>query len=692
MVRYGITIFLGAFLIFQVQPIISRAILPWFGGSPSVLTTCMLFFQVMLVVGYGYAHFVSSRLSVRNFTLLHFALLAIALFFLPITPSEFWKPVAGEEPTLRLLLLLLVTISLPYLLLSASSPVLQWWFHRQHQETPYRLFALSNVGSLLGLVSYPFLVEPILTVSQQSGVWSVSFVLYALCVAWCGAPFLKKPKKEALKAMARAKGEAPESVSTPTLVREWVPWILLPACASLLLLAITNQICQNIAVVPLLWILPLSLYLVSFILCFNRNRRYNRRIWAPLFLLSTCAVLYALLLGMPMLLQVAVYSSLLFSACMLCHGELAYLKPPPEKLTLYFLLISIGGACGGFAVSVIAPLMFNDYWELHIGIVFTALLVGFFFFRGSIRQKGFYHRIIVAGWYTAVLIISVFLWRDFSDRTRSTIEQLRNFYGTLSVTKENTGLETEKHILFHGSIVHGMQYTSEGRRNYPTTYYSLRSGLNYAIRRHPKRSAREVNPRNFTPMRIGVVGLGVGTAAIYGLPEDLIRFYEIDPDVKTVADEHFTYLQNSLAELEFDIGDARTMLESQAPQNFDVLIVDAFSGDAIPAHLITSEAFELYLRHLNDSGVLAIHISNKFMDLKPLILGLTQKAKRAIGWIPSEEDTPRGVFEADWILVAKDPGFFEDEQVRSVLRPFPNYPEYIVWTDDFSNLFDLLAY
>ena len=260
------------------------------------------------------------------------------------------------------------------------------------------------------------------------------------------------------------------------------------------------------------------------------------------------------------------------------------------------------------------------------------------------------------------------------------------------MTKENTGLETEKHILFHGSIVHGMQYTSEGRRNYPTTYYSLRSGLNYAIRRHPKRSAREVNPRNFTPMRIGVVGLGVGTAAIYGLPEDLIRFYEIDPDVKTVADEHFTYLQNSLAELEFDIGDARTMLESQAPQNFDVLIVDAFSGDAIPAHLITSEAFELYLRHLNDSGVLAIHISNKFMDLKPLILGLTQKAKRAIGWIPSEEDTPRGVFEADWILVAKDPGFFEDEQVRSVLRPFPIYPEYIVWTDDFSNLFDLLAY
>jgi hypothetical protein len=224
MVRYGITIFLGAFLIFQIQPIISRAILPWFGGSPSVWTTCMLFFQVMLVAGYGYAHFVSRKLSARNFTILHFALLAIALLFLPITPSEFWKPIAGEEPTLRLMLLLLVTVSLPYLLLSASSPVLQLWFHEQYQVTPYRLFALSNVGSLLGLLSYPFLVEPILSVRQQSNFWSINFVLYTLCFVWCGATFLKKPKKE-LKAIARAnsKVHASPSISTPTLSNEWVP-------------------------------------------------------------------------------------------------------------------------------------------------------------------------------------------------------------------------------------------------------------------------------------------------------------------------------------------------------------------------------------------------------------------------------------------------------------------------------------
>lgn len=690
MVRFGITIFLGAFLVFQVQPIISKAILPWFGGSPSVWTTCMLFFQVMLMAGYGYAHFVSRKLSVRNFTIVHFALLTIALVFLPITPAEFWKPIAGEEPTVRLLLLLLVTISLPYLLLSSSSPVLQLWFHRQHQKTPYRLFALSNAGSLLGLLSYPFLVEPTLTVRQQSGFWSVCFVLYALCFAWCGASFLKKPKKEELKAMARTKDKVHESISTPTPFREWVPWIILPACASLLLLAITNQISQNIAVVPFLWILPLSLYLISFIICFNRARAYNRRIWAPLFLISTGIVLYARIINMPMILQVAAYSMLLFSACMLCHGELARLKPPPEKLTLYFFLISIGGALGGLFVSVIAPLLFNNYWELHFGIVFTSLLVGFFFFRGKVRQKEFSKRFSVGGWYIAVLIISIFLWRDFSDRTSSTIEQLRNFYGTLKVTEENVGLETEKHILFHGDIVHGMQYTAKVRRNHPTTYYGLKSGLNYAIRRHPKRSAREADPRNFTPMRIGAVGLGVGTVAAYGLPDDLIRFYEIDPDVKAVADKHFTYLKNSLAQLEFDIGDARTLLESQAPQNFDVLIVDAFSGDAIPVHLITSEAYQLYLRHLNDSGVLAIHVSNKFMDLKPLLLGLTQQAKLEVGWIQSEEDNTHGAFEADWILVSKDPNYFDDKIVQSALRPFPNYPEYIVWTDDFSNLFEVL--
>lgn len=692
MVRYGITIFLGAFLLFQVQPIISRAILPWFGGSPSVWTTCMLFFQVMLVAGYGYAHYVAGRFSARNFAMLQFALLILALLFIPITPSEFWKPIGGEAPALRLLLLLFATISLPFLLLSASSPVLQWWFHQQHQVTPYRLFALSNAGSLLGLLSYPFLVEPALTVKQQSIFWSFGFVLYVLCFAWCGAGFLKKPKQQAVQGKAGGKQtrSASQTRPTPTSPGEWVPWLLLPGCASLLLLAITNEISQNISVVPFLWILPLSLYLISFILCFNRSRPYNRAVWAPLFLIATGTVLCALIIGMPMVWRVAAYSGLLFSACMLCHGELARLKPPPEKLTLYFLLISIGGALGGVSVSIVAPLVFNDFWELHVGIVFTAFLVGLFFFRGKMGQKGIYRKCAAAGWYTAVLLSGIFLWRDFSRGTGSTIEQLRNFYGTLTVTEENVGLVTEKRILYHGDIVHGMQYTAEGRRNYPTTYYGLKSGLNYAIRRHPKRSAREADPSNFSPMRIGVVGLGVGTAAIYGLPEDLVRFYEIDPDVKTVAEKYFTYLNNSLAQVEFAIGDARTRLESQAPQNFDVLIVDAFSGDAIPVHLITLEAFQLYLRHLNDGGVLAIHVSNKFMDLKPLILGLTKETKRAIGLVRSKETDTYGAFDADWVVVAKDPRYFDDKVVQAALHPFPDYPELVVWTDNFSNLLDVL--
>lgn len=692
MFRYGLTIFLGAFLIFQVQPILSRAILPWFGGSPSVWTTCLLFFQVMLVAGYGYAHFVSGKLSARNFTLLHFVLLAVALFFLPISPSESWKPIAGEAPTLRLLLLLLVTISLPYVLLSASSPLLQKWFHKQHQETPYRLFALSNAGSLLGLLSYPFLFEPTLSVRAQSSFWSISFFLYVICFVWCGAKTLKKPKKEALKAMARARVGEQEDQMKPasTPFNEWFPWVLLPACASLLLLAITNQISQNISVVPFLWVLPLSLYLLSFILCFSGTWSYNRRLWTPLFILSTGVVLYSRLVGLPMVFQMVVYAALLLSACMLCHGELARLKPSPERLTLYFFLVSIGGAMGGLSVSVVAPMLFNDYWELHLGIVLTFLLIGWFFYRGAVGQGKGAKNTSAVGWTVALLIIGFFLWRDVSERTHATIDQVRNFYGTLRVTEEDVGLITEKRVMFHGDIVHGMQYTAKERRNHPTTYYGLESGLNYAIRRHPKRSAREANPRDFIPMRIGVVGLGVGTAAIYGLPEDVIRFYEIDPEVKGVAEEHFTYLQNSLAQLEFDLGDARTVLENQDPQNFDVLIVDAFSGDAIPVHLITSEAFRLYLRHLNEKGVLAFHVSNKFMDLKPLILGLTKQAKLTIGYIPSSEDANRGTFEAHWILVSKDPDYFGDEVVRSALRPFPEYAEYVVWSDDFSNLLDLL--
>ncbi|HEX2099328.1 MAG TPA: hypothetical protein VHF69_01625, partial [Candidatus Synoicihabitans sp.] len=371
---YAITVFTGAFLLFQVQPLIGKFILPWFGGSPGVWTACLLFFQTLLLGGYAYAHVLTSKFAPTRQAVIHLGLLVVALAFVPIAPAEAWKPGPAEDPTGRILLLLAATIGLPYFVLSATGPLLQRWFSQTHAGvSPYRLYALSNVGSLLALLSYPFLVEPWLTRHQQAWLWSAGLILF---VGVCGSCAWR------LRRLARAGRVAAATVETaraerPTPAAQAL-WITLPAVASILLLAVTNKLCQDVAVIPFLWILPLALYLISFILCFDHPRWYRRGLFATLVTLAIGVVCYLLFEGngAPLEQQVIGYLVLLFTACMLCHGELYRLKPAPAYLTRYFLAIAAGGAAGGLFVGLAAPYLFSQYWELHVGLWSLAYVMG----------------------------------------------------------------------------------------------------------------------------------------------------------------------------------------------------------------------------------------------------------------------------------------------------------------------------
>ncbi|MGE0377712.1 MAG: spermidine synthase, partial [Planctomycetaceae bacterium] len=604
---FAATIFGSAFLLFQVQPLISRFILPWFGGSPAVWSTCMLFFQVVLFGGYLYAHLISTGLSSRWQAVVHAALLLTAAILLPITPDESWKPQAAENPTLRILLLLAASVGLPYFLLSSTGPLLQRWFSLQAPGvSPYRLYALSNVGSLLALVTFPFLVEPAFSSPMQAAIWSWGFrgfvLLCCVCAArqWSISPTVRP----------RVATRGLEMGGSPSWGDRSM-WFGLAAVASVMLLATTNQVCLDVATVPFLWILPLTIYLLSFILCFDGNRWYSRKTYVAMLFVSLIAVINTLMGGVnvSIILQVLVYLIGLFFCCMVCHGELASQKPGVRHLTSFYLLLSAGGATGGVFVGLIAPYVFAGYWELHVGLLACLLVTPLVYYRdqASVLYRGASRPI----WTTILVTVSLLgvgLARHAWGMLGESIAVSRNFYGVLRV-EDNA--EHTRRALFHGTILHGMQFLDPEQRSIPTSYYGVRSGVGTVLRQHRAGERR----------RIGIVGLGVGTLATYGTPRDLFRCYEINPEVVRLAEEYFTFLSDTPAETEIILGDARLSLGHEPDQQYDVLVLDAFSGDAIPTHLLTREAADLYARHLRNDGILCVHISNIHFDLRPVVQG-----------------------------------------------------------------------
>jgi hypothetical protein len=678
---HAVTIFLSAFLLFQVQPLIGRYILPWFGGTPAIWTTCMLFFQIVLLAGYAYAHLIRTQLSNRGQVIVHLALLAVAAVLLPIAPSAAWKPQEAGDPTWRILATLAATVGLPYFALSATSPLLMAWFSATRPgASPYRLYAVSNAGSLLALASYPFLVEPLLRLRMQADVWSALFVSFAFLCGAC-AVFLWRAKRP-LDAMLEAAG-APAAALRPTLMARGL-WLALSACGSALLLAVTNEMCSEVGVVPFLWILPLALYLLSFILCFESDRLYRRAIFWPLLVAAGGGAI-ALLYGgvdVPIVLQIAGYSFILFICCMVCHGELARLKPDPRRLTGYYLTMSAGGAVGGIMVALVAPLVFSAYFELHIALGACFVLAAVIFWREELWSPHWRRRwafpVVGVATVAVPIVVAGGLVMQAREEFKWAISTSRNFYGILTVTDYNSeDPDTMYYSLCHGRILHGTQYANAPLRFEPTTYYGESSGVTLAIR---------YGCEGATP-KVGVVGLGTGTLAALGRPGATYRFYEINPAVRQLATSRFTYLADSRAKCEVVMGDARLSMEREEPQGYDVLALDAFSSDAIPVHLLTEEAVAVYLRHMKPTGVLAVHISNRFLDLEPVVLGLADRFGLGAAVITSEDDDELGLMGSTWVLVTANRAFLDLDPIRSAAQPASETTSArIVWTDDYSNL------
>jgi len=645
---YAGTIFASALLLFLVQPVMAKSILPWFGGSAGVWATCMLFFQVLLVGGYAYAHWIV-RLPPRIQAVIHTALLAVSLALLPISPAAWWKPLAADQPVATILGLLSTSVGLPYLMLAATSPLLQSWYCRERKGTPYRLYALSNLASVAALLAYPFVVEPLLAVRLQRLTWSAAFAAFAvLCVvaAWRGA-----------------RRRQPDEDGSAAPWRERLVWLALAACPAAMWMAVANQLSESVAPVPFLWILPLTLYLLSFVLCFDREGWYRPEVYRYLLPLGWLAMVVGLAQqasGFAFHWTLLLFCGGLFVCSLFCHGELMRRKPDPRQLTSFYLTIAVGGALGGSFVALLAPSVFKGYYELPVSVV-TCILMGLMMVYGytSPRQMMRLGLVTVAGFAIAVQMRGSLA----EDGLR-----MRNFYGALEVV-DGSGPRALR-TLYNGAIVHGSQFLALGTGRIPTTYYGPRSGVGLLL------------SRPGAPRRVGVIGLGAGTLAAYGRAGDYYRFYEINPAVVRLARQKFRYLYECQAKWEIVTGDGRLSLEREPAQNFDVLVLDAFTGDSIPLHLLSREAFVLYLRHLAPGGVLAVHVSNKYLDLVPVLARLTEAAGREATVVRSPADAGGATNDATWVL-AGDSGGLPGERVRPARRAR-------LWTDDYSNLLHAL--
>lgn len=679
MYLFAVTIFLSAFLLFLVQPLIARMILPWFGGTAAVWTTCLMFFQTTLLAGYAYANWSIRYLRPRRQALLHLILLAASLLMLPILPRAIWRPSGADQPALRIVLLLAATVGAPYLLLSTTGPLLQAWYARMNSSAmPYRLYALSNAGSLLALLCYPVAVEPTLGSSAQAYGWSAAYLVFVIL---CGILSWRVGR-----ARHRPAPSEPTPASPAPPFAQRLLWIVLAALPSLLLLAITNQLLQNIAPIPLLWVAPLSVYLLSLILCFDSDRWYNRKAWLPLFLALTAWMTYELFpnnQNTNVWFLIPLFITGLFVCCMVCHGELALRRPPARWLTSFYLMVSIGGAAGGIFVGLLAPMIFRTLLELRLGLLGSVLLVTALVYGRpgkSWLRKPWWEWLQVTSAAALVLslvyLVTITQYRWLNQQ--SLVE--RNFYGQLLVHDTFVDPEEPAHRdLLHGTIRHGSQYLTPQYRHTPSVYYGPTSGVGRAIA-HILESG---------PVRVGIIGLGTGTIAAYGRPGDVFRFYEINPLVADIAWAQFSYLHDCPATLAIILGDARRSLELEAPQRYDLIAVDAFSGDAIPIHLLTSEAFQQYFRHLKPGGILAIHISNKYLRLEWVVRTEAEAlGKKALAVFDEPEEETSS--SSDWMLVTGDGALFDSPKWKGLGAPTPRPAHFRLWTDDYCNIVSVL--
>lgn len=669
-VPYAATIFLSAFLLFLVQPIIAKQILPWFGGSSAVWTTALVFFQSTLLAGYAYAD-VTMRLGVRRQALLHLALLAVSLVTLPILASTGWKPQGDEAPIVRILLLLTATIGLPYFLLSTTTPLLQAWYWRRFKSAvPYRLFALSNFASLLALLGFPILFEPSFTLPELGWAWSVLYASFVVCcaaTAWASLRASAALDGETMATAAESNWHAPP----PSLAMQ-LRWLVLAGMGSVMLLAVTNHVTQNIASVPFLWVVPLALYLLTFVLTFDHPRWYVR--WLVIGALAGLLPAMAWLIpSLDLKLAATVYFVGLFFACMFCHGELARARPDPRFLTRFYLMLSLGGALGAVLIAIVAPLVLPGYLEANIALVLLALIV----------------MLQLAGWLriVGVAVVGATAWFavqgaiDYASEMRV---MKRDFYGVVRTRDRDEPVPYRS--MLHGGIVHGGQLLGPDFKNTPSDYFGPGSGYG--------RLFEAFNQQRPGPRKVGIIGLGAGVIAAYGRAGDTFVFYEISPRVIDIAYSEFTFLKDTPAGTSVVLGDGRLSLEREAPRIYDVLGIDAFAGDSIPMHLITREAMALYVKHLAPDGVIVFQATNRYIDLLPVIQRLASEfgmQAMLVSDQPSHDSGPAyWLSSTDQVLVTRNAALFESDALRYVAVPIPDRPELKTFTDAHHNLIRIL--
>ena len=704
MALYAASIALSALLLFVVQPIVAKQILPWFGGSAGVWTTCMVFFQTALLAGYAYAHWLVRRLAPRQQWALHTSLLAASLICLPIVVADRFRPLGGQDAAWAILGLLAATIGLPYFLLAATGPLLQSWLtRRQPARSVYRLFALSNAGSLAGLVAYPVLIEPHTGSRQQALGWSAAYAVFVVAcssAAWLARRTAPVGRSRAGATPANAAGGGPQTPLETEVHAErtfrapggpWT-WLGLAALGVVILLGATAHISQNVASVPFLWLAPLILYLLSFVLAFEgrAGRGWYGPSWGiPAALAS--AMLMALGLSassgvLDVSLSVPLYCLGVLLTCLFCHGELAARRPDARDLTRFYLMIALGGALGGVFVGLVAPRVFRSVYEFPMALLAVcaaALMAVWTRPSPGPRRAG---RWTLCGLALAAGVATAYWDLSFVNFLRSDVILMqRNFYGTLRVREIGEGDQQVRRLL-HGVILHGEQPTRGADRLEPGTYYARSSGVGLAIVAAQQRRSQ---------VKLGVIGLGAGTLAAYGRSGDTVRFYELDPDVVPIARGQFTYLTSTPAQVQIALGDARLSLQTELEHGealrFDVLAVDAFSSDSIPVHLLTRQAMQLYGRRMADDGIIAVHISNRFLDLKPVLANLAADLHLNARLVRDEPDEAAGrASSSDWVLIAVRADAFDRPPLAARVEALALDQRVGVWTDQFNNLLGIV--
>jgi spermidine synthase len=690
---HAAVIFISAFLIFLVQPLIAKQILPWFGGSAAVWATCLLFFQTALLAGYAYAHALTQWLSLRRQVLVHTALLLLACVTMPILVDAYWRPTGQEEPISRILLLLAATIGLPYFLLATTTPLVGAWYARRYRAAaPYRLFALSNFASLLALLGFPFLIEPTLGTRETALGWSMLFVGFALLcatLAWrtLRAVFLEAapeadspPQREsgagsgggASQPAATAVGQA-----SPVMAGGWPAWVGFSAVGSALLLGVSSHLTQNISSAPLLWVVPLALYLVTFIVSFDHPRWYHRGVFLPLGALALPLMAW-LADSLELALVTPVYAAGLFVLCMVCHGELYRLKPEPARLTQFYLALSVGGASGSLLMAVAAPLLLDGHYEFY-GALAVAAALGLALRVGD----GLPGRIAYCAAALAVLMgVGALSWLSIDAYARDVRFMARDFYGVVRTRDGDTGGEAFR-TMYHGGIAHGGQLLRPELQMTASSYFGPTSGYGRVFASLPD-----------GPRRVGIIGLGAGALAAYARPGDHWVFYEISPAVVQAAREEFSFLHQMPGTHEIVLGDGRLALDREAPRLYDVIAMDAFAGDSIPSHLITREAMAIYVKHLKPDGVIVFQATNRFVDPMPVIRRLADAVGMQAMLVSDSPVYDTGaqywLSLTDQVVVTRNRALLGAQPLQEAAQAIAPRPDLPLFTDDYVNLLKIL--